>query len=129
MEQLHGPNRRQALLAAGAVALGGADADAAEPGGKVYRIGVLSATIRGKPQPRNGHTWHFAQYLHPTVNLDAIKKYLDPGSSEMFRNYIRDPKYSFDQLPFPDTRITHYYDADSRTAGPFTEAFPGVKVA
>src|SRR5581483_11664741 len=29
----------------------------------------------------------------------------------------------------PDTRITHYYDADPKAAAPFTEAYPGVKVA
>ncbi|MFO0822486.1 MAG: Gfo/Idh/MocA family oxidoreductase [Gemmataceae bacterium] len=96
---------------------------------KVYRIGVISATIRGKPQPRNGHTWHFAQYLHPEINLDAIKKYLDPGSAEMFRKYNRNPKFTFDQLPFPDTKITHYYDADPKVIPPYLEAFPGVKAA
>jgi hypothetical protein len=100
-----------------------------EPAGKVYRIGVISATIRGKPQPRNGHTWHFAQYFHPTVNLDAIQKYLDPGSAEMFRKYVRSPKYNFDQLPFPDTKITHYFDSDRKAASEYTEAFPGVQVA
>ena len=47
----------------------------------------------------------------------------------MFRKYVRNPKYNFDQLPFPDTRITHYYDADPTAIGPFTEAFPGVKAA
>src|SRR3569832_1037500 len=47
----------------------------------------------------------------------------------MFRKYVRNPKYNFDQLPFLDTRITHYYDAEPKAAGPFIEAFPGVKVA
>src|SRR5262249_22256273 len=94
-----------------------------------YRVGVISASIRGKPQPRNGHTWHFAQYLHPRADLDAIKKYLDPGSADIFRKYVRNPKYSFDQLPFPDTKLTHYYDADPTVARPFMEAFPGVAVA
>src|SRR5262249_36351752 len=70
-----------------------------------------------------------AQYLHPTIDLDAIKKYLDPGSAEMFRKYTRNPKYNFDQLPFPDTKITHYYDADPKVIGPYTEAFPGVQAA
>ena len=37
---------------------------------------------------------------------------VDPGSAEMFRKYVRNPKYTFDLLPFPDTKITHYYDAD-----------------
>jgi predicted dehydrogenase len=90
---------------------------------------VVSASIRGKPQPRNGHTWHFAQYLHPSVDLDAIKKYLDPGSAEMFRKVARNPKYNFDQLPFPDTKITQFYDADPTMAGPYLEAFPGVQAA
>lgn len=133
---------RRALLTSGAALVpaamlaGAASGDdpavkgtaAAQQPGKVYRIGVISAAIRGKPQPRNGHTWHFAQYLHPECNLDAIKKYLDPGSSEMFRKYNRNPKFTFDQLPFPDTKITHYYDADPSIAGPFAEAFPGVSI-
>lgn len=122
--------RRQLLMAAGAGALSGSQAaPAAEVPGKVYRIGVVSASIGGKPQPRNGHTWHFAQYFHPTINLDAVKKYLDPGSVEMFRKYVRNPKMNFDLLPFPDTRLTHYYDADPQVIGPFTETFPGVKAA
>jgi predicted dehydrogenase len=124
--------RRDILLgaAAGAVAAPRvAFADAPEPAGKVYRIGVISAAIRGKPQPRNGHTWHFAQYLHPDIDLDRVKKYLDPGSAEFFRKTVRNPKCNFDQLPFPDTKITHYYDADPSVIGPFTETFPGVKAA
>src|SRR5262245_61594710 len=119
------PSRRQVLAATGALAL---PAPAADPA-KVYRIGVVSASIGGKPQKTNGHTWHFAQYFHPTVNLDAIKKYLDPGSAKMFQEYLRSPRYTFDVLPFPDTRITHYYDADPASAAPYAEAFPGVKVA
>ena len=60
--------------ATGAIVLAGAGAArAAETLKKVYRIGVISAAIDGKPQPRNGHTWHFAQYLHPTFDLDAFK--------------------------------------------------------
>lgn len=131
MQTHSGCSRRDMLFAAATVATAGTQAaHAAESTEKkTYRIGVISASIHGKPQPRNGHTWHFAQYLHPTVNLDAIKKYLDPGSAEMFRKYVRNPKYSFDQLPFPDTKITHYYDADPKVIGPFTEAFPGVKAA
>jgi predicted dehydrogenase len=130
-----GPTRRGVLLGTPAAALGSLQpAPAPEPGkaasaGKVYRIGVISATIRGQPQPRNGHTWHFAQYFHPRINLDAIQKYLDPGSSEVFRKYIRNPKYSFDQLPFPYTVITHYFDGDRKAAQEYTETFPGVQVA
>lgn len=120
--------RRDLLRAAAAAPLATATAAAAEPA-RTYRIGVISAAIRGKPQPRNGHTWHFAQYLHPACDLDAIKKYLDPGSADFFRKYVRNPGYTFDALPFPDTRITHYYDADPSVVGPFTEAFPGVRPA
>ena len=124
------PTRRDLLLGTAAITLAGASAGAeAKPAAKVYRIGVVSAGIRGKPQPRNGHTWHFAQYFHPTVDLDAVKKYLDPGSSKMFREYTRNPRYNFDQLPFPDTKITHFYDADPKMAGPYLEAFPGVEAA
>jgi hypothetical protein len=125
--------RREVLLGAAVVPLaatvGTAQQAAPEQPGKVYRIGVISASIRGKPQARNGHTWHFAQYLHPEINLDAIKKYLDPGSGEYFRTHIRNPKYTFDQLPFPDMKITHYYDADQSVIPPYLEAFPGVKAA
>src|SRR2546421_195996 len=103
------PTRRQALIATAAAPLFAAGADTPK---KVYRIGVISASIRGKPQRTNGHTWHFAQYFHPECNLDAIKKYLDPGSAEFFKKVTRNPKFTFDQLPFPDTKITHYYDAD-----------------
>ena len=127
---------RRQMLKATAAALGGA-ALAAEPSAlceepnprKVFRIGVISATIRGKPQPRNGHTWHFAQYLHPTLDLEAFGKFVDPGSAEFFRKYVRNPKFNFDQLPFPDTKLTHYYDADPQAAADFTKAFPGVQVA
>lgn len=127
--------RRQMLLAS-AAALGGtalttasSAADDAKGPDKVLRIGVISATIRGKPQPRNGHTWHFAQYLHPTADIDMYCKLVDPGSAKFFREVVRNPKYTFDQLPFPDTKITHYYDADPAIAAKFTEAFPGVQVA
>ena len=126
------PSRRSLLQAAAVApfAVGAAVAAPTEPpAGKVFRVGVLSASIRGKPQPRNGHTWHFAQYLHPECNLDAIKKYLDPGSAKFFRDYVRNPKFNFDTLPFADTKITHYYDADPSVIPAFCEAFPGVKAA
>ena len=128
-------DRRQMLLASAAT-LGGTAlttattaAEDAKPSDKVLRIGVISATIRGKPQPRNGHTWHFAQYLHPTLEIDTYCKLVDPGSAKFFREYVRNPKYTFDQLPFLDTKITQYYDADPAIAAKFTEAFPGVQVA
>ena len=116
-----------ALAAANSTSLAAAGAGAGVQ--KVLRIGVISATIRGKPQPRNGHTWHFAQYLHPDIDLDAFCKFVDPGSANFFRKYVRNPRCTFDQLPFPDTRITHYYDADPKVAADFAVAFPGVKVA
>src|SRR5205085_7939406 len=46
-----------------------------------------------------------------------------------FRKVVRNPKYNFDQLPFADTKITHYYAADAKAIGPFTEAFSGVQAA
>ncbi|HVX15727.1 MAG TPA: Gfo/Idh/MocA family oxidoreductase [Pirellulales bacterium] len=115
-------------LGSSANLLGGEPAEAHDAQ-KVYRIGVISARINGKPQPTNGHTWHFAQYLHPTINLDAIRKYLDPGSITFFEQYLRNPRENFGTLPFADTRITHYYEADPQIAARFTEAFPGVEVA
>src|SRR4051812_33997679 len=111
------PLPRRRMLFASAAALGGtvlpaAGAAAADLAPKLLRIGVISATNRGKVQRRNGHTWHFAQYFHPTINLDAFCAMVDPGSATFFRKYVRDPRNNFDQLPFPDTRITHYFDAD-----------------
>jgi hypothetical protein len=109
--------RRDALKsfgAVGALALSGAaTAAGAEPAKKTIRVGVISAAIHGKPQDRNGHTWHFAQYLHPDFDLDALKKHTPP-KVKIFSEVIRNPKFNFDQLPFPDTRITHYYDRSSR---------------
>jgi predicted dehydrogenase len=132
MANSDGVSRRDVLLTAGTVGgaalIGSAPLAAAEPPSKVFRIGVISAAIDGKPQPRNGHTWHFAQYLHPTVDWDAYKKHY-PQAFESFQRIYRNPKFNFDQLPFPDTQITHYYDADPTVAVPFTEVFPGVKVA
>lgn len=121
--------RRDVLLAAGTALVASQTVRADDPPKKIFRVGVLSAAIKGKPQPRNGHTWHFAQYLHPTCDLDAIKKYLDPGSADFFRKVVRNPKFSFDVLPFADTRISHYYDADQSVIGPFKEAFPGVEAS
>jgi hypothetical protein len=132
MQKGKGLLRRELLRAGGAAVLGAGGLpllEAADEGpAKIHRIGVISASIHGKPQVRNGHTWHFAQYFHPTINFDALKKH-DPGQVEFFTKYVRNPKFNFDLLPFPDTRITHYYDADPKVAEPFTEVFPGVKVA
>jgi predicted dehydrogenase len=118
-----------ALITSNNAGVANAAPDGCQSAGKLLRIGVISASIRGKPQSRNGHTWHFAQYLHPAINLDTYCKLVDPGSASFMRNYMRNPRYSFDQLPFPDTKITHYYDADPQVAATFTEAFPGVRVA
>src|SRR5438105_864702 len=112
------PLSRRGLLtltgsAAAAAIAGNAPANPAAQaaqGGKVFRIGVISAAILGKPQPRNGHNWHFAQYLHPDCDWDAFKKHYPAGFKD-FHAIYRNPKFGFDQLPFPDSRITHYYDA------------------
>lgn len=125
--------RREMLLASGAVGIGAtgsaAPVTAAGPVNTVQRIGVISASIRGKPQKTNGHTWHFAQYLHPTINMDAFRKHKDPRTIELFEKHVRNPRENFDQLPFPDTRIAYVYDADPESAALFAEAFPGVQVA
>ena len=116
-------------LASGArVKMARADGDN-QPTEKVYRIGVISSRIKGQPQKANGHTWHFAQYFHPEIDLDAIAKYLDPGSATYFKTMLRNPQCNFGVLPFPDTRITHYYEPDPAVAELFCEAFPGVQVA
>ena len=126
-------SRRELLLTAGAastIGLAGTRAEAAaEAPRKTFRIGMISATIKGKSQPRNGHNWHFGQYLHPTCNLDALKKHYEYGY-RLFSKFLRNPQFNFDLLPFPDTQITHYYDAaDQAGSVAFSEVFPGVKVA
>ncbi len=131
MSEIMVPSRREVLTSAGALALATA-ANAAVPpqaAPRVYRIGVISASIDGKPQITNGHTWHFAQYFHPEINLAAIRKFLDPGSARGFERYLRNPRYSFDQLPFPDTRITHVYANPADGLDRYTQAFPGVRIA
>jgi predicted dehydrogenase len=123
---------RRELLAGTGVAAVAALAPAADPtppaGKKTFRVGVISAAIRGKPQTRNGHTWHFAHYLHPACDFDAMKTHY-PQILDGFRKVYRNPRFNFDALPFPDTRITHYYDADPKVAEPFTAVYPGVQVA
>ncbi len=128
------PHRRQ-LLSAAALAAGAQfiapNAQAANPPHtpeKVLKIGVVSARIQGKPQRLNGHTWHFAQYFHPECNLDAIKKYKDPGTVALFHNYLRNPQMTFNRWPFGNTVISHYYEQDPEIAKIFCEAFPGVRV-
>jgi predicted dehydrogenase len=118
-----------ARIAAAGPDLRGEDLKQAPIEGRVFRIGVISARIEGRPQPSNGHTWHFAQYFHPEISLEAIRRYQDPGSVTMFEKYLRNPRTNFGVLPFPDTRITHYYEADREIAARFCEAFPGVQVA
>lgn len=126
-------SRRELMTVAGsAVFASGLSTARGEPGKNVdrkLRIGVISASNRGKPQKTNGHTWHFAQGFHPTMDLDVVKKYLYPGAKEFFQKHFRNPKENFDLLPFADTRITHVYDADPTSAAMFAEAFEGVRVA
>src|ERR1700761_3220929 len=99
MSDLNSTTRRDVLKvagmagAAGLATLTGKTGGAADPTpGKVYRIGVVSAAILGKPQTRNGHTWHFAQYLHPTYNLDALKKHYPYGVKHI-SEVLRNPKF------------------------------------
>jgi predicted dehydrogenase len=47
----------------------------------------------------------------------------------MFERYLRSPRYTFDQLPFPDTRITHVYADPADGLTNYIEAFPGVRIA
>src|SRR5207249_11227774 len=47
----------------------------------------------------------------------------------MFEKYLRNPRYTFDQLPFPDTRITHVYANPADGLEYYVEAFPGVRIA
>ena len=116
-------------LTLGAPATANAAANAAPAANKIWRIGVISASIRGQPQKTNGHTWHFAHGFHPTVDLKAIEKHLSRGPVDLFKSHFRNPKEDFAQLPFPNTRITHYYDTNPASAAMFVEAFPGVEVA
>lgn len=91
------------------------------------RVGVVSAAIDGKAQRRNGHTWHFAQYLHPKCDFDALQKHY-PQVVPSWRKVYRNPELHFHMLPFPDTQITHYFDADATVGSAFAEVFPGVQV-
>ena len=126
-------SRREFLAAGAAAALTGvaarATAEEPSPGGKVWRIGVISASGRGTPQRTNGHTYHFAQGFHPTVDMKAIEKHLSKGPVDLFKTHFRNPNEDFARLPFSDTRISGYYDADPAVAEKFAEAFPGVAVA
>ncbi|MFT5469800.1 MAG: putative dehydrogenase [Verrucomicrobiales bacterium] len=130
-------NRRDWILKstalAGAAAAGNAVAQTTEtatpPDGKVWRIGVISARRQGQPQKINGHTWHFAQYLHPTIDLPTAQMHLDPGNKKYFEEIVRNPACDFGILPFSDTRISHYYEEDPKISQLFADSFPGVEVA
>lgn len=127
------------ISAAAAVSAGGlnaiargaeanAEAQPATPD-KVYKLGVVSARIEGKPQRANGHTWHFCESFCPEVNWDVLKKVLDPGSQQVFANHFRSPRETFGFLPIRDVRVTHYYEPDPEIAKLYADAFPGVQVA
>jgi len=132
-------NRREWLTSAAGLAGAGlltaasarAQADAKEQAAtnKIFRIGVISASIEGKPQRTNGHTWHFCHPFHPQVNQDVIKKTLDVGSVRIFEQFFRNPQLNFDLMPFQNTKLTHVYDADRPCAELYASAFPGVQVA
>ncbi len=128
-------NRRNLLRSAAAAsaaslaAVTGDGVATAEVEKKTYRIGVISAANGGKPQRTNGHTWHFCHFFHPTINYEAVARYVDPANIAYFDHYRRQGRDTFDQIPFSDTRITHVYDADTASAAQYAETFPGVKVA
>jgi predicted dehydrogenase len=124
-----GITARRSFLATAAAVLAPVSAEDAPAQTPPVRVGVISAAIEGKAQKTNGHTWHFAQGFHPTVDMDVIRKYLDPSSSEQFRKHFRNPRTNFDQLPFANTRIAAVFDRDPSSAAMFAEAFPGVQVA
>lgn len=125
-----GHTRRDILFAgaAGLTTFTANSTTAAEPARKPLRVGLISASIHGKSQPRNGHTWHFCQYLHPTIDYDAMKT-VYPSFLEPFQRMYRNPQHNFDALPFPETSIAQYYDADPASAAEFCKVFPGVEVA
>ncbi len=96
--------------------------------GKSIRVGVISAARDGQPQRRNGHTWHFGQFLHPECDMLALQKYY-PQVVQGWKAVYRNPDIHFNMLPFPGVRITHYYDKDPEAAKDFAAVFPGVQVA
>ena len=126
-------NRRNFIAATGATALAtevkSAEVEKKDLGSKPIRVGIISASIRGKAQKTNGHTWHFAQGFHPQVNLAAVKKHLSAGPIELFEKYFRNQDIHFARLPFNNTKISAIYDADPASAAAFAEGFPGVEVA
>src|SRR5438477_591697 len=86
-----GPTRRALLYsAAGALVVG--DRALAAPADRVYRIGVVSAGIRGKPQPRKGLPTFCDKPIGGTVAgtrkvLEFARKHKAPlMSSSLFRH-------------------------------------------
>ena len=124
-----GTSRRDLLCAAAATPLFVSHADAADCPPR--------PTASAWSRPRSGQAaadqrayLAFRPVLASRTSTSTRSRSIStPARSDYFRKYVRNPKYNFDQLPFPDTRITHYYDADPKAIGPFTEAFPGVKAA
>ena len=56
--------------------------------------------------------------------MDALKKHWAQAYPSWVKTY-RNPQRHFDLLPFPDTEITHYYDADPTGAAAFSaRSFP-----
>jgi hypothetical protein len=115
-------------LAVGQAEPSGAAIVGTPPDGRSWRVGVISARNKGQPQRINGHTWHFAQYLHPTIDMKVAQTHLDPGNQQYFQSIVRNPTCNFGVLPFPDIRITQYYEEDPGIAKLFADAFPGVQV-
>ena len=126
-------SRRDFLAATGSTVLATA-ASATDPlttcgPRKPVRVGVISSSILGKPQRTNGHTYHFAHGFHPTVDMKMIEKHLSRGPVDLFKSHFRNPKEDFAKLPFDNTVISAYYDADPASAQMFADCFPGVQVA
>ncbi|NDD37509.1 MAG: gfo/Idh/MocA family oxidoreductase, partial [Verrucomicrobia bacterium] len=126
-------SRRDFLAATGSTVLAAATS-AADPlttfgPRKPVRVGVISSSILGKPQRTNGHTYHFAHGFHPTVDMKMIEKHLSRGPVDLFKSHFRNPKEDFAKLPFDNTVISAYYDADPASAQMFADCFPGVQVA
>ena len=89
------------------LAVGSQGAAARQPqSDRVYRIGIISASIGGKPQLANGHTWHFVHALHPTIDQDAVKNaYFLLGEAANLRADVDTAHGYFERLQtefFPD---------------------------
>jgi Oxidoreductase family, NAD-binding Rossmann fold len=93
--------------------------EARAEGPKTYRIGIINAG-RG-----NGHTWHFLQGFHSTVDFDALTRYQSREVIELYDKWLRNPQVVGVEPPFKDTRIACVYDPDAEAARQFAGVFKG----